>query len=292
VEVASGRWHMNALLRRPALDQEEDLYPSSDGKPMGETTFHISASTDLKDALESLLAPLGGWRVVANLIFYYEEGNPKANRAPDVMVLRGAVKPDYRVFKTWAERAKPVAAIDVTSKKTRKEDQRPKRELYARLGVQDYFLFDPEQDWLERPLMGFKLVQGAYVPIPPAADGSLVSEVMQVRLIPEGHLVRVQDLRTGRLIPHTREAFEAFVQLEEERIRSERAQQQAEAAQREAATAQQQAQTAQLERATAQQQAQAAQRQAEEEAARRAVVEEELARLKEQLIRQGKKKRK
>ena len=43
--------------------------------------------------------------------------------------------------------------------------------LYARMGIPAYFLYDPDRRYLPSPLMGFRLVDGAYVEISPNADG-------------------------------------------------------------------------------------------------------------------------
>ena len=56
----------------------------------------------------------------------------------------------------------------MTSKTTRKEDERKKPILYRDImKVAEYFLFDPTEDYLKPPFQGFRLVDGEYVPIEP-----------------------------------------------------------------------------------------------------------------------------
>ena len=44
------------------------------------------------------------------------------------------------------------------------------------LGVKEYFLFDPFEDYLDPPIQGYRLRKGAYVPIKPV-NGRLPSQV-------------------------------------------------------------------------------------------------------------------
>ena len=53
-------------------------------------------------------------------------------------------------------------------------------ELYASLGIQDYFLCDIEGLYLPSPLMGFTLVDGVYVPISANVDGGLHSPALNL----------------------------------------------------------------------------------------------------------------
>lgn len=50
--------------------------------------------------------------------------------------------------------------IEVSSRRTWLEDLYKKWQLYARLGVREYFLFDPQYDYLPEPLMAWRLGEG------------------------------------------------------------------------------------------------------------------------------------
>ena len=64
-----------------------------------------------------------------------------------------------------------------------------KPELYAQLGVHEYFMHDPTSDYLDPPLQGFRLCQGNYEPIPLEPSGGLYSEELELELrISEGEL--------------------------------------------------------------------------------------------------------
>lgn len=49
--------------------------------------------------------------------------------------------------------------IEVSSRKTRREDLGPKKGTYEMMGVQEYYLFDPLGEYLETPLVGYRLTE-------------------------------------------------------------------------------------------------------------------------------------
>ena len=86
-----------------------------------------------------------------------------------------------------------------------------KRDVYASLGVREYWLFDPTGDWLTPRLQGLRLQEGEYRRLPSVAtmDGGLRldSEALglDVRLEP-GEDLRFHDPATGRDLPGALEA--------------------------------------------------------------------------------------
>ena len=96
--------------------------------------------------------------VSGDLLLYYEQGNPKKFVVPDVFVVKDLTPGDRRIYKLWVEGKPPSAVIEVTSHKTKKKDTVIKPPVYARLGVHEYFMFDPTQDYLHPPLQGYRLV--------------------------------------------------------------------------------------------------------------------------------------
>jgi hypothetical protein len=121
--------------------------------------------------------------------------------------VRGAPKEFRRNYLLWKEGVPPALVIEVTSDKTWKKDLSTKMELYARLGVQEYFLFDPYGEHLESQVQGFHLAGRRYSPIRPKSDGSVVSSTTGVALSMEGDRLRLADASTG--VPLLRPAEEA-----------------------------------------------------------------------------------
>jgi Uma2 family endonuclease len=215
-------------LPRPPADV---VYPSEDGERMGETELHVAAMILLREVLRlHFRKKRPDICITADMFLYYEQGNPKARKAPDVMVIKGVGSHARRVFKVWEEKAVPSVIFEISSADTIKEDRKVKPLLYARLGVKEYFLIDPEQDYLDPPLQGFRLKGRKYVPIVPNADGSLTSEELGIRLLMDADGLRLFDSETDspllsaeQMAAHTDEMRE---EIENTRQRFEREQQQ------------------------------------------------------------------
>lgn len=208
-------------------------YPDSDGEPMGETGIHVRATLALYSALYDLFR-LRGWSdlyIAADMFLYYEKGNPRAQKAPDVMVIKG-VDGSYerRSFKIWEEGAAPAVIFEITSKSTWVEDLVNKSDLYKQLGVKEYFIFDPLAEFLSDPFQGMRLVGKDYVPLKMDADGALWSEELGLKLRRDGDMLRVIDPEDNTIMPVFGEIAQVLVAAEQ---RAEREAQRAETAESE-----------------------------------------------------------
>ena len=183
------------------------LYPSSDGVPIGETTAHVKAITDLYTVLQAHFATAPDVFIAANLILYYHEGNPSARKSPDVMVVKGLDKLERRSFFTWIEKRIPCTVFEFMSEKTWEEYLIHKKLVYAGLGVTEYFLYDPQAEYLPEQLMGFKLRGGEYIQLKPK-HGGLTSTELGLRLVADGLYVRLIDTRTHKPLWHGYEVYE------------------------------------------------------------------------------------
>lgn len=180
------------------LEQEVD-YPTSDGQPMAESPFHARVMVDLFLGLRSRYGALADAWEGMNFFLFYEKGNPKARVSPDVMLAKGVARWDRQNYLLWKERP-PSLIVEVTSRKTRRKDTGPKKDLYERIGVEEYILFDPLGDYLRPPLQGYRLLRGRFQPIPLAEDGTLLSRTTGLRMKPEGQRLRLIDAATGERI--------------------------------------------------------------------------------------------
>lgn len=188
-------------------------YPSSDGKPMAESDFQFTPLAYARDSLRLHFRDRTDVYVAGNLLIYYEEGNPKARVAPDVFVVLGVPNRDRSSYFLWEDRKAPDFVLEITSRSTRGEDQGRKRELYRRLGITEYWQYDPTGDYLDPPLQGLRLTGGAYQPMPSAesADGStaMASRVLELELRLVGGELRFHDPMTGRNLLTLEEADDA-----------------------------------------------------------------------------------
>lgn len=235
------------LTQPPVVKRPERLaeiyYPESDGKPVGETEFHVIALLGLLQTLRSHYRLDDNVYVGGNMLFYYVEGKPSEFKVPDVFVVKGIAKHMRRTYKMWEEQTAPCVIFEITSRGTRREDFGAKRSLYQRLGVQEYYLFDPMAEYLRPPLQGFTLVAGRYQPLTPQEDGSIWSQELGLDLRPEGATLRLFDRLANKPLPTMDEAVslmeEAIELAQSETQRAQIAAQQAEAeAQRAEAEAQ------------------------------------------------------
>ncbi len=209
-------------LALPAIE-----YPESDGQPIGETDFHITATLLLLQMLRDYFESNPQVYVASDLMFYYEPGNPRAVKAPDILVVKGVGKHKRRIYKLWEESAVPCTIFEITSKQTAQADLTTKYQLYERLGVKEYFLFDPLDEYLQPRLQGLTLVQGRYQALPLSSEGELISRELGLILRPQGDLLRLVDSYTGRRLATSHESIrraelaEQKARLEEERVRVE-----------------------------------------------------------------------
>lgn len=181
-------------------------YPESDGEPMAETDTHIKLLTYLREALLDYFRDDSNIYVAGNLFVYYREGDPTKVVAPDVFVVKGAPRGDRRIYQVWKEGKAPDVVFELTSRSTRKEDWGTKKELYRELGVTEYFIFDPLEEYQEPKLAGFRLGLWGYQQI---EEEPLTSQVLGLELRVEGEMLRLVDPTTGEKLLTPLEAQEA-----------------------------------------------------------------------------------
>lgn len=240
--------------KRPVLTRDD--YPESDGKPVGETRLHVLVTFRLFGAL--LLAHKGRDDVIVGCdqLMYYEQDNIKRFLVPDIFVVLG-VKPrpdaERQTWRIWEEGGYgPDFVLEVTSKSTRKHDEGRKHRIYERLGVREYWQYDPTADYLKPELKGHRLGPGGkFEPVALERRGELLlaPSLLGFELHLQDGELRFFDPHRGYLRGHEEEA-EARQMAEQAHQAAERARQAAEQAQREADEARRvaEARVAELER--------------------------------------------
>jgi Uma2 family endonuclease len=253
-------------------------YPTSDGQPMAETTLHRQVMFDLIAGLEHRYAGVPDVWVGGNLFLCYEQGNPAAALAPDVLLARGVAKWARPNYLLWDE-VPPSLVVEVTSRRTQREDLRKKKDVYERIGVTEYVLFDPYAEYLRPQLQGYRLEEGRYLPIPVGLDGTLESRTTGLKLQPEGQRLRLVDLATGEPLLWPDEVAAAHAEATARAAEEVRARHDAEARAAEEVRARHDAEARATEQARARQDAEARATEAE---ARARALEAELLRLRRQ----------
>lgn len=276
---------MSTTLRPPPGTTLDPLYPDSDGKPMGETEYHILAITHLYEVLRPWFRSREGVHVAANLLLYYEQGDPSAVRGPDVMVTKGVRGKHFRrSFRIWEEGVAPTVIIEVTSFGTKNEDQFEKPAVDARIGVNEYFLFDPLGEYLRPRLQGFRLVNGVYVAMASDNPERLTSGELGLDFVADAHLLRVVNPKTGHRLPTGEEYQEQLKLARREARKAKReaaeARRRAAETERREAAAERRVAEIELREAEALRKADEAQNEAETQRRRAAEFEAEIARLR------------
>jgi len=180
---------------------------------MAESDFQRKPLTYAVEALDMYFQPRADVYVSGNMFIYYEEGNPEAVIAPDVFVVVGTAKRERSSYFLWQEPKGPDFVMEITSRRTRSQDQGPKRGTYAFLGVPEYFQYDPTGDYLRPPLQGLRLVGDHYEALPtrqePDGTLSVFSAVLGLELRVEGPVLHFYDPTTGQKLLSHREAEQA-----------------------------------------------------------------------------------
>ncbi len=225
-----------AVLEPPApLLAEVIHYPDSDGRFLPENHQQACAIVNLRFALLHHFDRVPRVVLRGGMFMYYEEGNPKKNIAPDIFVVLDHDMGERRVYKIWEEGKPPDFALEVLSPSTHTRNEKEKVVLYARLGIGEYFRFQPDPEKQEPRLVGHRLHRGEYRDVEAEPGGGLLSASLGVEMRVEGTNVRVRDPVTGREyawseeIPRNTEVAEARVEAAEARAEAEAARAEAEA---------------------------------------------------------------
>jgi Uma2 family endonuclease len=170
-------------------------YPESDGKPMGETDLHRDWMFRLLEIFRQRYRDQQVY-IASDLLVYYEEGTPSKFVVPDCFVVLDCNPGRRRTFQTWKEKRVPDVVFEVTSRGTSSTDIVDKPVIYERMGVQEYFLYDPTASYLEPPLQGYRMTNGSLHQIA-ETNGRLRCETLGVELFLQEFDLVIVDAATG-----------------------------------------------------------------------------------------------
>jgi Uma2 family endonuclease len=194
-------------------DDSGVFYCSTDPDTMPETDIHFKIIANLVLILEIYLLNQPDANVFGDLMFYYEKGNPRKFVAPDVMVCFGIDKTPRRVFKLWEENSAPAIIIEIASENTWSADLTKKFALYQELGVQEYYVFDPEYKNLRQPLLAFHLSDGELAEVE-IEQGKVFSKILGLELVDTGETLRLFNPETKGFLMTMEEMAKKLNELE------------------------------------------------------------------------------
>ncbi len=216
-----------------APTDDRDLYPSEDGKPMAASDYHLRLLIWTLQALEAHFAQKPDVYISGDIMMYYREGDPRKSISPDVLVCFG-INPKLRLtYKTWEEGKAPDFVMEFSRKSTYDKDLGEKMDVYASLGIQNYFLYDAEGLYLPSPLMGFTLVDGEYVAVSADERGGFRASVLDLNFHLRDGEIAIYDPVAGEWLQTLAEKEAARAAYAE--TRAENAEARAETAEAEAA---------------------------------------------------------
>ncbi len=208
-----------AVTQPPYEEAEDDLsieYPSSDGEPMAENKWQYVAMTDTTSALENRFIHRPDVFVGSDMLMYYRMNDNATRVAPDVFVVFGAAGKHFRdSWIVWREGKAPDFVMEVASPSTWQRDAAEKRDIYAQMGVSEYWRYDPTGSFFSPELVGERLVGGEYQPISLETDGDGIlwgrSDVLGLDICARPGLeLRLYDPEGGQWLRTHRESEEAL----------------------------------------------------------------------------------
>ena len=190
------------VLKPDAMDQEQPVHE----------IFGLLASrfTDFGQRPDTFLS--------SNTIICYDRGNLNVRVSPDVYLAfevdAQAIR-QRKLYLPWEVGKPPDWALEIGSSSTGREDVGRKRQIYARIGIPEYWRFDPTEkgEYHGQRLAGDRLVAGVYEPIEltTAPDGLLkgYSEILGLSLCWAGGWPRLYDPATDTYLENWREVWDA-----------------------------------------------------------------------------------
>ncbi len=156
----------NARVDVSASTTTEVFYPETDGMPLPDGYYQYSHFLEILSLLKSFFSLREDVVVGGDIFIYYQEGNPQVSVAPDCFVVFGVGVESFErnnTYLMWDVGKAPDFVLEIGSPSTARNDLRGKRDLYAQLGIGEYWRFDPSGgDHYGEPLVGESLVDGEY----------------------------------------------------------------------------------------------------------------------------------
>ena len=159
----------NAAVSADTTIRTEVFYPETDGMPLPDGPYQSRHFRDLLAMLELFFRLREDVMVGGDVFIYYVEGNPRVTVAPDCFVVMGVSEESFLrndTYLMWEVGKAPDFVLEIGSPSTWRNDLGSKRDLYASLGVGEYWMFDPSGgDHYGFALRGERLVDGEYQPL-------------------------------------------------------------------------------------------------------------------------------
>ncbi len=207
------------------------IYPDSDGQPMADNTKQFRWIVTIKENLELLFMKDSQVFVAGDLLWYPVQGDNKIRQAPDTMVVFGRPKGDRGSYKQWEEdNIPPQVVFEILSPGNRLKKMAEKFKFYERYGVEEYYVYDPDDNeligWLRSgddleiiPEMNNWVSPRLKIKFQLSSDNLEIFSPQGDKFLTYVELNQLREQERQRAEQERQRADEAIKQLEEERQR-------------------------------------------------------------------------
>ncbi|PPS40219.1 Uma2 family endonuclease [Chroococcidiopsis sp. TS-821] len=207
------------------------FYPDSDGQPMADNTKQFRWIVTIKENLELLFVKDSQVFVAGDLLWYPVQGDNKIRQAPDTMVVFGRPKGDRGSYKQWEEdNIPPQVVFEILSPGNRLKKMAEKFKFYERYGVEEYYVYDPDDNeligWLRSgddleiiPEMNNWVSPRLKIKFQLSSDNLEIFSPQGDKFLTYVELNQLREQERQRAEQERQRADEAIKQLEEERQR-------------------------------------------------------------------------
>ena len=224
------------------IDYSSLEYNPDDPEPVPDGMFQYPIFSQIFHVLEHYLESIGPKEYIfrnSNTFICYDPNNLNVRVAPDFYLafdVDARAIMERKLYLPWEAGKPPDLVLEVGSESTGVQDTGRKREIYARIGVGEYWRFDPSGgDYYGEPLVGEELAEGEYrrLELTTHPDGVLKghSRVLGLWLCWQNEMLTFYDEKTGEYLP-TYHEMQAALQTHREALQTEREALQAERATR------------------------------------------------------------
>ncbi len=165
---------------------------------MGENSWHVGLIDYLKAVLHWLFRGQA-CAIYDNLNFYQTRDPMEYPVASDLAIIKGIAFRNMRSWTIGRTGPAPQVVFEILSEDIWKKDLEEKPRKYARMGVQEYYAYDPNEPSIRRGtvsrLMGWQLDSNGkrMVEMTANQDGWLWSEQLESWLVPDQSYLRLYD---------------------------------------------------------------------------------------------------
>lgn len=153
---------LNTILH--TLAEEGYVNIEGEEEEMSETTLHYELILYLFSALKIFLSESKDCFIAANLRISYDPGHPLKWVAPDVLIAFGVEDYPRSSYNLTVEKVMPQVIFEVASEQTADKDLGEKYLTYSKLGVEEYYLLDPERTLIPKQMTVYQRQNGVLLP--------------------------------------------------------------------------------------------------------------------------------